>query len=185
MSVVKDFFKLRKYNIHEVNEQIHKSQKNSKIEDGKVNNEATEPEDRTASKDDTHSTTVDNPACAQDNTESQENSGELLNQNSSHVSSVTKEPKDEGESQNCQDNNLVKWNLAHTGICCYMDIITHRGVLNEVFGKRPRFPWGYLTYLKPENADPFSYSFEYKCMLLNFFVKCFKKLLHFNLELLH
>lgn len=108
MSVVKDFFKLRKYNIHEVNEQIHKSQKNSKIEDGKVNNEATEPEDRTASKDDTHSTTVDSPACTQDNTESQENSGELLNQNSSHVSSVTKEPKDEGESQNCQDDNLVK-----------------------------------------------------------------------------
>ena len=138
MSVVKDFFKLRKYNIHEVNEQIHKSQKNSKIEDGKVNNEATEPEDRTASKDDTHSTTVDNPACTRDNTESQENSGELLNQNSSHVSSVTKEPKDEGESRNCQDNNLVKWNLAHTGICCYMDIITHRGVLNEVFGERPQ-----------------------------------------------
>ena len=108
MSVVKDFFKLRKYNIHEVNEQIHKSQKNSKIEDGKVNNEATEPEGRTVSKDDTHSTTVDNPACAQDNTESQDNSGELLNQNANHVSSVTKEPKDEGESQNCQDNNLVK-----------------------------------------------------------------------------
>lgn len=113
MSVVKDFFKLRKYNIHEVNEQIHKSQKNSKIEDGKVNNEATEPEGRTVSKDDTHSTTVDNPACAQDNTESQDNSGELLNQNASHVSSVTKEPKDERESQNCQDNNPIKWNLTH------------------------------------------------------------------------
>lgn len=108
MSVVKDFFKLRKYNIHEVNEQIHKSQKNSRIEDGKVNNEETEPEDRTVSKDDTHRTTVDNPACAQDNTESQDNSGELLNQNASHVSSVTKEPKDEGKSQNYEDNDLVK-----------------------------------------------------------------------------
>lgn len=109
MSVVKDFFKLRKFNIHEVNEQIHKSQKNSKIEDGKVNNEANEPEDRTVSKDATHGTTSNNPASAQDNTESQDNSGELLiNQNVSHISSVTKEPKDEGESQNCEDNNLVK-----------------------------------------------------------------------------
>ena len=137
MSVVKDFFKLRKYNIHEVNEQIHKSQKNSKIEDSKVNNEATEPEDRTVSKDDTHSATVDNPACAEGNTESQENFGELLNQNSSHVNSVTKELKDEGESQNCEDNNLVKWNLTHIGICCYRDFIMHRGVLNDVFGDRP------------------------------------------------
>ena len=35
MSVVKDLVKLRKYNIHEVNEQIHRSQNSSRIEDGK------------------------------------------------------------------------------------------------------------------------------------------------------
>lgn len=42
MSVVKDLFKLRKYNIHEVNKQIFQSQNSANQKDGKGNNPSVE-----------------------------------------------------------------------------------------------------------------------------------------------
>ncbi|XP_078376011.1 THUMP domain-containing protein 1-like [Oculina patagonica] len=75
MSVVKDLFKLRKYNIHEVNEQIFRSQNNtrtkdakgddSSIEKTKDNNQDNSTTDRSSH---TESTTVENTVTANQDT---------------------------------------------------------------------------------------------------------------------
>ncbi len=75
MSVVKDLFKLRKYNIHEVNEQIFQSQNNSRPKDNKGNDpsiEKTNDNNQNSSTTDTsshiESTTVDNTSTANQDT---------------------------------------------------------------------------------------------------------------------
>lgn len=64
MSVVKDLFKLRKYNIHEVNEQIFRSQNKTKPKDNKSEDPSIEKtednneEISTTDRSQTESTTV-------------------------------------------------------------------------------------------------------------------------------
>ena len=45
------------------------------------------------------------------------------------------------------------------------------GYSMKVLGRGPTLRIPHVS--KPENTDPFSYSFEYTCMLLNFFCQFF------------
>lgn len=102
MSVVKDLFKLRKYNIHEVNEQIFQSQKNSaKLkEDNGVDPSIEKTNDNTQDISTTDSTTtVDNT-----NTgdlivikECQEKSEDVLNETGTVIDSSVKEVRNDAE----------------------------------------------------------------------------------------
>lgn len=75
MSVVKDLFKLRKYNIHEVNEQIFRSQNSARLTDDKGGDpdsiEKTKDNNQVSSTTnggDTEKTTVDNTGTANQDT---------------------------------------------------------------------------------------------------------------------
>lgn len=109
MSVVRDLFKLRKYNIHEVNEQIHHSQSRSRTEEGRIKDQS----DKTRSLSDLDNQNM--PKTEGNHTEvdqlnedtvivkeSQEKSDLNLNETATKVNSDFKDARDTGRSKICE-----------------------------------------------------------------------------------
>jgi len=109
MSVVRDLFKLRKYNIHEVNEQIHHSQSRSRTEEGRIKDQS----DKTRSLSDLDNQNM--PKTEGNHTEvdqlnedtvivkeSQEKSDLNLNETATKVNSDFKDARDTVRSKICE-----------------------------------------------------------------------------------
>ena len=107
MSVVRDLFKLRKYNIHEVNEQIHHSQSRSRTEEGRIKDQSdkttSDLDNQNMPKTEGNHTEVDQPN--EDTVivkESQEKSDLNLNETATKVNSDFKDARDTVRSKICE-----------------------------------------------------------------------------------
>ena len=106
MSVVRDLFKLRKYNIREVNEQIHRSQNSTRTGNGKRDQGTIDNKDITTTGSNhtcSNTTKVEQArAESQEIKEHQEKSQVILNETACPVDSSTKDAKDVEKSSVCE-----------------------------------------------------------------------------------
>ena len=111
MSVVRDLFKLRKYNIHEVNEQIHRLQKSLKMEGSKTDDQNIKTTNNHDNEDSNHRS-PDETALEQVHTEKKDivneyqvKSDEILSETVTVTNSSFKDAKDTTGEENYQDKS--------------------------------------------------------------------------------